>query len=188
MTLPLPPEPLSTKRLDLRRPVPDDAPAIYRAYAQDSDVVHFLEWQVHASEDETRQFVQRSLDEWASGNSFPYVMQIKGRGREPAGMLHARPKGHLVEFGYVLAREHWGQGYMTEALTALADWYLAQQSIWRVSAVCDVDNLASARVMEKAGFVFEGVLRRYFVHPNVSPEPRDCKVLAKVKCSGSSDS
>jgi RimJ/RimL family protein N-acetyltransferase len=35
--------------------------------------------------------------------------------------------------------------------------------------------------MEKAGLTFEGILRRFFVHPNVSPEPRDCKVYSRVR-------
>ncbi|MGI9434541.1 MAG: GNAT family N-acetyltransferase [Geminicoccaceae bacterium] len=183
MPLPHPPEPFITERLKLRRPVLADASAIFEAYAQDQDVVRFLSWQAHTDEEQTRQFLEQSLTEWASGNSFPYVMQIRRQGADPVGMLHARPKGHLVEFGYVLARDYWGRGYMSEALAALADWYLAQPSIWRASAVCDVDNLASARVMEKAGFQFEGVLRRFFRHPNISPEPRDCKIFAQTKCA-----
>jgi len=35
--------------------------------------------------------------------------------------------------------------------------------------------------MEKAGMTFEGVLRQYFVHPNISSEPRDCRMYAKVR-------
>ena len=96
-------------------------------------------------------------------------------------MINLRPRHLRVEFGYVLARQHWGHGYMTEALSTLVDWALDQPKIWRVSAICDMDNSASAKVMEKAGMVFEGVLRRYFVHPNVSPEPRDCRMYAKVR-------
>jgi [ribosomal protein S5]-alanine N-acetyltransferase len=35
--------------------------------------------------------------------------------------------------------------------------------------------------MEKAGMTLEGTLRRWFVHPNISPEPRDCRVYARVR-------
>ena len=51
----------------------------------------------------------------------------------------------------------------------------------RAAAICDIDNQASARVMEKAGMNFEGVLRRHTLHPNIAPEPRDCRMYAKVK-------
>jgi len=44
-----------------------------------------------------------------------------------------------------------------------------------------VENLASARVLEKAGMHREGMLRRWSVHPNVSPEPRDCLCYAIVR-------
>ena len=63
---------------------------------------------------------------------------------------------------------------MTEALRAAARWAISEPDIWQIGAVCDTGNLASARVMEKAGLAREGILRRWLVHPNVSPEPRNC--------------
>ena len=86
-----------------------------------------------------------------------------------------------VEVGYVLARPYWGKGYMTEVLCAIIEWALAQPDIFRVQAVCDVENIASARVMEKAGMTREGTLRRYVSHPNLSNEPRDAYIYAAVK-------
>lgn len=70
---------------------------------------------------------------------------------------------------------------MPEALRALTDWALAQPGIWRAVATCDVENRASARVMEKAGMRCEGVLRRHTIHPNLQPEPRDCRLYARTK-------
>ena len=70
---------------------------------------------------------------------------------------------------------------MTEALSEVVRWGLGQPAIWRIGDVCDVDNLRSARVMEKAGMTREGVLRRWIAHPNISNEPRDCFVFAKVR-------
>ena len=70
---------------------------------------------------------------------------------------------------------------MTEVLSEVADWALRQSSIFRIDAVCDVDNVGSARALEKSGFSREGVLRRWLVHPNVSDEPRDCYSYARVR-------
>ena len=70
---------------------------------------------------------------------------------------------------------------MTEVLTDIVNWALQQPPIFRIGAVCDVENLASARVMEKAGLVREGLLRRWLMHPNVSDEPRDCLSYALVR-------
>ncbi len=96
-------------------------------------------------------------------------------------MVACRPEGHKAELGYVLARSYWGNGYMTEAVSAVVDWLLSVPEVHRVWAVCDTANLASARVMEKVGMTREGILKRWTVHPNVSSEPRDCFVYARVR-------
>jgi len=83
--------------------------------------------------------------------------------------------------GYIIGREYWGRGYMTEVVRAVSDWVLAQPEIHRVWAMCDVDNLASARVMEKSGMEREGRLRRWTVHPNTGPAPRDFWCYSRVK-------
>jgi ribosomal-protein-alanine N-acetyltransferase len=70
---------------------------------------------------------------------------------------------------------------MTEVLAEVVTWALKQPSVFRISAVCDVENIGSARVMEKAGLVREGLLRRWLMHPNVSDEPRDCFSYARVR-------
>ena len=70
---------------------------------------------------------------------------------------------------------------MTEALRSLVEWALAQPGVWRVWSFCDAENRASARVMEKAGLAFEAVLGRWAAHPNLSPEPRDCRVYARLR-------
>ena len=70
---------------------------------------------------------------------------------------------------------------MTEALLEVVDWAMRQDSIWRIGAVCDIENPASARVMEKAGLRREGILRRWIIHPNIGSEPRDCFSYAKIR-------
>jgi RimJ/RimL family protein N-acetyltransferase len=62
---------------------------------------------------------------------------------------------------------------------------MGQEAIWRLGAVCDVDDLASARVMERSGMRCEGMLRRWLVHSyisgEISGEPRDCYSYAIVR-------
>lgn len=171
----------STERLRLRKPELDDARQLFQSYTSDSEVVRFLTWQAHETEDDTLSYLRQCCKEWDNGTSYPYVIELSNEPLKPIGMIDIRLKSQRVEFGYVLARKYWGLGYMTEALSMLADWSLDQADIWRASAFCDVENPASARVMEKAGMTFEGVLRRYFVHPNVSSDPRDCRMYARVR-------
>src|SRR5690242_18629313 len=79
------------------------------------------------------------------------------------------------------AGSQWRQGMMTEVLTEVAGWALRQPWLFRIGAVCDVENIGSAHVLEKSGFVREGLLRRWLLHPNVSDEPRDCYSYARVR-------
>lgn len=56
-----------------------------------------------------------------------------------------------ISFGYLLAHSHWNRGFMTEALRAVFSYEFGTLGVPRLSATCEVDNPASARVMEKAG-------------------------------------
>jgi [ribosomal protein S5]-alanine N-acetyltransferase len=116
----------------------------------------------------------------ADGTVLPWVLSAPPDDR-PIGMIELRPTGHRAEMGYVLARAYWGHGLMSEAARAVADWGLAQPGIFRVWSVTDIDNAASARVLEKAGMQREGLLRRWVMHPGQGPEPRDCWCYGRVR-------
>lgn len=175
------PEELTTDRLLLRKPRLADARPLFAAYTADPEVVRYVTWRAHESAADTRRFLEHCLKEWAEDRSYPYVICPKDAPEAPFGMIHPRRRPNGVEFGYVLAKAEWGKGTMTEALKALLDWTLAQPEIWRAQAFCDIENVASARVMEKAGMSFEGLLRGYSVHPNRALAPRDCKLYAKIR-------
>lgn len=172
------PSRIETERLILREPRPTDGPLLYQAYTADPEVTRYLVWRPHQALSETQQFIAACIKGWQARTHFPYVMTLQHAEHEPIGMLDARPRGHIVDVGYVLARRHWQRGIMPEALTALTEHCLAQPEIYRVQASCDVDNLASARLLEKCGFRQEGRLERYVVHPNLGDEPRACFMYA----------
>lgn len=175
-----PPKILKTDRLRLRKIKLSDAEAIFRQYAQDPEVTKYVSWRAHRDLEETREYVRMCLLAWDVGKAFHWVIERR-EDKEVIGMIIARAAGEKWELGYVLARPFWGQGYMTEAVKGIIAWALRQKEIYRVWAVSDVDNIASARVMEKAGMQREGILRRWSVHPNISPEPRDSYCYAITK-------
>lgn len=63
----------------------------------------------------------------------------------------------------------------------LVDHALSHPRIHRTEAFYDVENVASERVLEKTDMAFEGVLRCYFLHPNISEVPRDCRMYARAQ-------
>ena len=64
-----------------------------------------------------------------------------------------------AEIGYALGREHWGQGYMNEALMAVLKYAFEVLDLHRIEADVDPRNAASIRTLEKLGFQREGYLR-----------------------------
>lgn len=172
------PDLFETSRLTLRPIEAGDADAVFEGYAKDPMVSRFLIWRPHVSVAETQAFIAYCLEAPCSRT---YAMIEREGGRFVGCLDMRREAPHRIGFGYVLARSWWGMGLMTEALAEIVAWSLRQDGVWRVGAVCDVENPASARVMEKAGLVYEGVLRRWLVHPNLGPAPRDCFSYALVR-------
>lgn len=174
------PETIQTERLLLNKPRIDDAPAIFDSYAQDPEVTRYLVWKPHKNIRETEQFLLACRQLWHTGKDYAYAITLKENDKL-IGMFGLHPMNLKIEVGYVLARPYWSKGYMTEVLRAVIEWAFSQPDIFRVQAICDVDNIASARVMEKAGMTREGLLQRYVLHPNISDEPRDAYIYAVVK-------
>ena len=151
-----PPRFVQTERLRLRPPRLADAPQIFQRYARDPGTTRYLSWRPHESEADTLDFLGRCLDDWAEARSFAYVLELRREPGRAAGMAQLSPYGHEMVLGYVLSPELRGFGLVPEALRPLIDWSLSDGRIWRVSAFCDAENAASARVMAKAGLKHEG--------------------------------
>lgn len=175
------PDEIRTVRLILCQLHPGDAAAIFDAYTQDLEVARYMVWQPHLSISETEDFISYCCQAWASGEARPYILTLQGGSDIPIGMLEARIYSHTVDIGYVLARKNWGIGLMPEAVAAFTELALAQSACFRVQATCDIENNASARTLEKAGFMREAVLQRYTVHPNISSVSRPCFMYARCK-------
>lgn len=75
------------------------------------------------------------------------------------GLVDWNPVHRSTSLGYVLEEAMWGHGHATEAAHALLRWAFDTLDLNRVQAEADTRNAASARVLEKLGFVREGTLR-----------------------------
>ena len=115
-----PPEIIETERLVLRKPRIDDAPVIFKSYAQDPEVTRYLVWKPHGDAQETAQFLSACEELWRARKDFAYAITLK-ENDTLIGMFGLHPMNLKLEVGYVSARPYWGQGYMTEALSAVID-------------------------------------------------------------------
>lgn len=170
-------------RLRLRRAVPGDAETLF-ALVDDADVMRHMDWPRARSVAETRTHLEGADRRWAAGTEHQYLI-IEKRGGGAIGSISFRPHGHAVDFGYLLGRAFWGQGFGSEAAALLTGWLRRQDAFVRIWATCDADNTRSAAVLVAAGLQFEGRLRRATVRPNIGPDigggPRDTLMYAWVR-------
>jgi RimJ/RimL family protein N-acetyltransferase len=174
------PKETKTERLVLRWPVVEDAPSIFEEYATDPEVTRYLTWVPHKELSTVNDYLSGVIEHNEAGGDYYWALCKPADGKV-IGMIGARVKDHMVDIGYVLGRKHWGNGYMTESVAWLADWALQLPGVFRVWAVCDTENIGSARVLEKSQFEREGLLRRWIVHPNRCDEPRGCYIYGRVR-------
>lgn len=166
-----PPESFELPELRLRLPRRSDAEAVFE-YGSDPEVARFADWPVRTSIDGLAESLLARAARWDAGDDFYWIITRAGDDRAIGG-ISCQITGDSAEIGFLLARQHWGRGWATEAAKAVVGWARTCPALTWLHATCDADNLASARVLEKAGFTLECRLPRAIVRPNLSPEPRD---------------
>jgi [ribosomal protein S5]-alanine N-acetyltransferase len=166
------PERFETSRLVLRKPTLADAQAVFTRYASDSEVTKYLGWPRHQSVDDTKAFLTFSDAEWNRWPAGPYLIESRSAHTLLGGTGLGFEAPSTAVTGYVLARDAWGNGYATEALTAIVD-VAKKLGVVRLYALCHPDHPASARVLEKCGFRLEQRLERFAEFPNLNAGIRE---------------
>ena len=155
---------LETERLILRRFTPDD---VDRVTALDADpaVMRYINGGRQTPRDENRDIYLPSwIAYYEAGDRYGFWAVIeKGTGAF-VGWFHLRPQesdpDDEPELGYRLIASAWGRGYATEGSRALIQKAFVDLGARRLYATTMVVNVASRRVMEKAGLRFVRVLRQ----------------------------
>ena len=187
------PRRIQSARVMLREPQPADADAVFAGYASQADVLRYLDWPVQQSVADVRRLLSHELHRWLKDSAWVWMMVVTSESAAPSpgtviGQIELRPltypagSAHALRIGYVLAPAFQGRGLMREAIEAvMTHAFTALPAVWRIEAYCDVDNLSSARLLERVGLHREGVARRAVVHPHVSSEPRDAYLYAVTR-------
>ena len=153
---------IETDRLILRRYVIEDADAVYKNWASDSEVTKFLTWQPHSSVEVSRGIIENWLKEYSDEKYYQWAIVLKDNGNEPIGdisVVHMKEDISMVHIGYCLGRAWWRRGIMSEALKAVTDFMFDTVEVNRVESRHDPMNPNSGKVMQKCGMKYEGTLR-----------------------------
>lgn len=167
---------LTTPRLVLRALRPDDLDDLY-IYASDPEIDRFTPWTHYQSVAEASADLDHFLAEYEDGGMGAWGIEHRADQRLIGIANFSPPHRHhrRTELGYTISRAYWGQGYATEAAQALIMFGFEQMQLVRIEAVCLPDHLASARVLQKIGMQFEGLLHSYQIWRG---QPRDLLMYA----------
>ncbi len=169
-----------TSRLVLRPPRQTDAAEIFERIASDAQVARFVAWPRHTTIQDTEAFLSFSEAEWARWPLGPLLITSRRDGAILGSTGLAFETSYRASTGFVLARDAWGSGFASEALSAVVN-IAAALGVQRLYALCHVSHEKSVRVLENCGFVREGTLHKYAVFPNLGvPEAQDVYSYARM--------
>jgi len=158
MSLPTPT--LHTPRLHLRPFASTDADVLFALHS-DAHVLRYWDAPPWTESARAERFIATCQQIAEEGNGARLAMDRRSDGvfLGWCGLTRFNPDHRSASLGYCLTEAAWGCGYATEAAGALLRWAFDNLDLNRVQAEADTRNAASARVLEKLGFVREGTLR-----------------------------
>ncbi len=152
---------IESGRLILRQVTPEDAPDFF-ACQSDPDVFRYAGRSEETSLESARHMLnilfKRHQEQTMLSSAIVLKENLRFIGRFQ--MEEWSDENHRAAVGYLLGKQYWGKGYATEALRAVITYLFEQTTVNRIDTFAWSENIASTRVMEKAGMRFEGLARQ----------------------------
>lgn len=158
---------IATDRLILRRFAPTDAESAWRNWAGDEEVQNDYGEPVYATPDDARALIGRYISAYERPDAYRWGIFPVSEPDECVGMVAfflVDNRNEFCEVEYCMGRDFQNRGYVTEAVKAVTAYAFDTVCFNRVQVSCRHVNLASKRVIEKCGFIYEGTLRQFFNH------------------------
>ena len=153
---------LESERLILRKFIVEDAEAMYKNWASDSEVTKYLTWPIHPSVDVTKFVLQDWVNSYVNDNYYQWAIVLKENGEEPIGSISVvgmNDDVSMVHIGYCIGRNWWHKGITSEALKTIMNFFFEAVGVNRIEARFDPRNPNSGKVMKKCGMKYEGTMR-----------------------------
>ena len=143
---------LETNRLILRSFLDADAEP-FAEYRSDPDVARYQGWGIPYTLTQAMQFIEamKHTEPGTPGKWFQVALQLKTSGQliGDCAFCVLADEPQQANIGFTLTQHYQGHGYAAEAVTRLLAYLFNDLKLHRVRAICDVENLASARVLER---------------------------------------
>ena len=158
---------LETERLILRKFTMEDVEETFNNWASDKKTTTYLAWEAHKNLDETKENICNWIKEYENG-SYNWVVETKDT-HEIIGNICEQGKNlkhKVICLGYWYGSKYWNKGYATEALKRVIEYLLIEKDFYLVEANHRSTNVASGKVMQKAGMKYDGTLRQRRINPD----------------------
>ncbi len=152
----LPFQDLETDRLLLRQITADDVGEVF-ALRSNPETMRYIPRPLAVTMEDASAHIQKINDAITTNEGINWAVTLKGDTKLIGIVGHYRIQWHNFrsEIGYMLLPEYHGRGIITEVVKLLADYGFNQMNMHSLEAVIDPQNIASAKVLEKNGFVKE---------------------------------
>lgn len=158
---------IDTKRLLLRKPTSDDLDDIFE-YASDEGVAFFTRFNAHKSLEETKMFLISVNQKHNIKTDLILVLELKDE-KKVIGSIAFKEisqDDERAEIGFVLNKNYWGKGLMSEALSKIIEFGFKKMKFNRLEALCNIENIRSIRLlttfMQKEGVLRERTKKKGF--------------------------
>ena len=175
---------LTDGEVTLRPWRPSDAADVFAA-CQDPEIGRWTNVPQPYEFAHAERFVATAQTDRSPDSAVGFAITDARTGRLLGSMSREPLNGYIASFGYWLAAEARGRGAATRALRLIVEWTLATTAVIRLEAYTDVGNDASARVLERAGFVREGIRRGW--DTDRSGKPIDSVFFVRLRGSLEAD-
>ena len=147
---------LETERLLLRQIIPEDVNEVF-ALRSNAETMKYIPRPLVTNNEEALEHIKMIQDKIEKNEGINWAITIKGNPKLVGIIGHYRMRWEHFrsEIGYMLLPEYQGQGIITEAIQLMIDYGFNQMNMHSLEGIIDPANTASARVLEKNGFVKE---------------------------------
>ena len=143
----------------------EDINLIYQA-CQDPTISSFTRVPYPYDREMAEEFVRGCDISYRSRQGIVFAIEVGGSFAGTIGLHGIQLSDHCAEIGYWIEQSHRGKGLCTSAVRTLLDFSLKVMEFRRIEGMADYNNLASQRVMERAGMVRDALLRNRVTKPN----------------------
>lgn len=172
---------IKTKRFILRNILDSDCYDLFYIFCN-KEVMKYSGMSSVNSIEQVKRIIRKLNSFYLKKTTLMWAIEEKSSGKVigDCGFINLNLSSKRGEIGYLLKKDHWKKGVMTEVITAILDYSFKQLELNRVQASVDERNVGSIKLLKDCGFKKEGALRDY-VYDKEKKTYNNLILLSKLK-------